>query len=232
MFKDTEKKSLLTKIMVIMLLFILSCLTIMLHQSKPTKIVKIGIIDSRIDDKYFSEYDVVGLENTVTDPVIANHGTTILSIIKQKNDAQIYYASTLDSSLKANLDDVVKAIYWCTQNDVDIINMSFATTEDNPLLREAIRYAIENHIIIVASCINYYDGYSYPGMCNGVISVSDGYCNKSTILVKRQTYTVKLLNGNVIQSSGTSYAAAYVTNQISLELAGKSSESIIKHLKN
>ena len=232
MFKDTEKKVLLTKVMLIMVLFVIACLVIMLHQSTPTKIVKIGIIDSRIDDKYFSKYDVVSLENTVTDPVIVNHGITILSIIKEKNDAKIYYASTLDSSLKANINDVVKAIYWCTQNDVDIINMSFATTEDNPLLREAIRYALEKHIIIVASGINYYDGYSYPGMYNGVISVSDGDCNKSTILVKRQIYTVKLLNGNVIQSSGTSCAAAYVTNQISMELAGKSSESIIKHLKN
>lgn len=232
MFKDSEKKTLLIRIMVIMVLFVITCLTIMLHQNTPSKIVKVGIVDSRIEDKYLSKYDVISVRNTVTDPTIINHGTTILSIIKQMNEAQIFYASTLDSSLKANIDDVVKAIYWCVQNDVDIINMSFATTEDNPLLRKAIQSAIEKHIIIVASCINYYDGYSYPAMYNGVISVSDGDFNKSTILVKRQTYAVKLLNGNVIKSSGTSCAAAYVTNQISKELAGKTSEHIMKRLKS
>ncbi|MDD2376329.1 MAG: S8 family serine peptidase [Clostridia bacterium] len=226
MYKDNQKKSLLTKVILIMILFVISCLVIMFQQYKQKEVVKIGIIDSVLEDKYLSEYNVIYAKKVSTDTQINDHGSSVLSIIKQENDAQIYYASILDSKLEANINDVANAIYWCIKNNVDIINMSFATTEDNPLLKEAIQYALSKNIIIVASCINYYDGYSYPAMYNGVVSVSNGDFSKSTLVVKKQIYKVKLLNGNVIKNASTSCATAYVTNQISLELAGKRKECV------
>ena len=232
MYKDNRKKIVLTRVMLIMVLFVIACLVIMLQQDKQNEVVKIGVIDSPLEDRYVSKYDIVYIKKVTTDPLTTNHGSVVLSIIKQNSDAKVYYASMLDNSLKASIDDVANAIYWCVEKKVNIINMSFATTEDNPSLREAIQYALSKNIIIVASCINYYDGYSYPAMYNGVISVSDGGFDKSTIVVNKQAYTVKLLDGNITKTSSTSCATAYVTNQISMELAGERKEYITKLIQN
>lgn len=178
----------------------------LLLQSK-SNVVKIGVIDSLLEDKYFDKYDVVKSVNLVQDAKVIDHGLTVLSIIKKENDAKIYYASTLDSKLIGNIPDVAKAIYWCVQNDVDIINMSFATTEDNKLLKDAVKYAQDKGIIIVASCMNYYEDYSYPAMYPGVMSVSDGSFNKAKFVLKKQI--------------GTSSGTAYLTNEISKKLKEK-----------
>lgn len=209
---NAKRKKQKIDILIFSLFVILSFLcmynvSLMLQSKAQSKVVKIGVIDSLLEDKYLDKYDVVKNINLVKDTKVIDHGNTVLSIIKKDNDAKIYYASTLDSKLIGNISDVTKAIYWCVQNDVDIINMSFATTEDNKLLKEAIEYAQYNGVIIVASCMNYYNDYSYPAMYPGVMSVSDGSFNKARYILKKEI--------------GTSSGSAYLTNEISKELKEK-----------
>jgi len=230
MEKDS-RKSKLTVVLGIILMITICFLVIAVNKNKSDQLIKIGVIDSMLDDNYLSKYDVIENTKITKDTVINNHGVTVLSIIKIKSDAKIYYASTLDSTLKASIDDIAKAIYWCVEKDVDIINMSFATTENNPILKKAIDYAISKDVVIVASCINFKDVKSYPAMYNGVVSVSDLDTSNASVIVKGQTYTIKLLDGTVIEASGTSCAAAYITNQISEELTGKLNYNIVKKQK-
>ncbi|MDD2375975.1 MAG: hypothetical protein PHD15_01795 [Clostridia bacterium] len=53
---------------------------------------------------------------------------------------------------------------WCIENKVDIINMRFATKHNNNLLEDAISYAISKDVLIISSCLNYSEDYSYPVM--------------------------------------------------------------------
>lgn len=223
------------KLMIILLAIALCSIllfTIIPKHTLSNKVIKIGVIDSLIPETYSLKYDVVKNYKIVQDIKLSNHGETILSIIKKDSNAKIYYVSTLDSSLKASIDDVIKAINICIANHVDIINMSFATTEDNPRLKKAIQNALQNNIIIVASCINNYNGYSYPANYAGVISVSDGKSGKDNIVtVNKQEFSIELLDGDVVNISGTSYATAYVTNVIDKELTGRSRSYITKQIK-
>jgi len=228
--EKNNRKFVLTIILMVIFL-ITTCFAAVTIYNKYNKTVKIGVIDSLLDDKYLSKYDVVTNKKIVKDTAINNHGIAILSIIKQNSNAKIYYASTLDSTLKSSIDNIVKAIYWCVENDVDIINMSFATTEDNASMKKAINYAISKDVIIVASCINFKDVKAYPAMYNGVVSVSNTDSSKASIIVKEQEYSIKLLDGKIIKGSGTSCSTAAVTNQIAKELSGEINLDIVKKVK-
>lgn len=210
--RTAKRKQRRIDIVIFTLVFILTILCIYnlflyIHKNADKNAVKIGVIDSLLEEKYLDKYDVVKTISFVKDTKVTNHGSTVLSIIKEDNNAKVYYAATLDSKLIGNISDVTKAIYWCVQNNVDIINMSFATTEDNKLLKEAVQYAQDKGIIIVASCMNYYNDYSYPAMYPGVMSVSDGSFNKAKFTLKKQI--------------GTSSGSAYLTNEISKKLKEK-----------
>jgi len=198
-------------ILILAAILIILCiynLALVIKNNANIKAFKIGVIDSLVDEKSLKKYDVIGAINFVDDTKVIDHGETVLSIIKSNNNAKIYYASTLDSNLMGDIDDVVKAIYWCVDKDVDMINMSFATTEDSKELREAIQYAQDKDIIIVASCMNYYNGYSYPAMYPNVMSVSDGSFNKAKFTLKKEI--------------GTSCGSAYLTNELSRQLINES----------
>jgi hypothetical protein len=229
--KKDNRKSILTVILAVVLLITICFLVVAVNKNRSDKLIKIGVIDSLLDDSYLSKYNVVENTKIVKDTAINDHGVTVLSIIKLENNAKIYYASTLDSKLKANIDDIVKAIYWCVEKDVDVINMSFSTTEDNAKLKKAVEFAISKDVVIVASCINFENVKSYPAMYNGVISVSDVDNSKATVVVKGETYTITLKDGKVIKAAGTSCAAAFITNQVSKELTGKTNYNIIKKTK-
>lgn len=232
MSKNNRKESVITIIIICLLSIAICYVGIISKEIKPGKIVKVGVIDSLVDETYISKYDVVSNKKFVTDPLLTNHGSTILTIIKQKSKAQIYYASTLDSNLVSSIDNIANAIYWCADNNVDIINMSFATKQDNPTLKKAIDYALQKNIIIVASCINNYDGYAYPASYKGVVSVSNEESSKAKVVISKQEIPVKLLDGSTIKTAGASCATAYVTNQISNELSGKAKPYIINKIKN
>jgi hypothetical protein len=206
--KITASDIIILILLVVLIILTVYNLTLVLKNNKTTKAFKIGVIDSLVDNRDLKKYDVVETINFVEDTKVIDHGTTVLSIIKEKNDAQIYYASVLDSNLMGDIDNVVSAIYWCVDKKVNIINMSFATTQDDPKLRKAVRYAQDNDIIVVASCMNYYNGYSYPAMYPGVMSVTDGSFDKAKFKLNKQV--------------GTSYGSAYLTNELARQLMNKS----------
>lgn len=206
--KITASDIIILILLVVLIILTVYNLTLVLKNNKTTKVFKIGVIDSLVDNRDLKKYDVVETINFVEDTKVIDHGTTVLSIIKEKNDAQIYYASVLDSNLMGDIDNVVSAIYWCVDKKVNIINMSFATTQDDPKLRKAVRYAQDNDIIVVASCMNYYNGYSYPAMYPGVMSVTDGSFDKAKFKLNKQV--------------GTSCGSAYLTNELARQLMNKS----------
>ncbi len=70
-------------------------------------------------------------------------------------------------------DDIAQAIVYAALNGVDVLNLSFGDVFASPLMHEAIRYAVERGVVIVASAGNEGgDGPHYPSDYPEVISVA------------------------------------------------------------
>ncbi len=123
--------------------------------------VKVAVMDSGIE--LLSCIPVYGSVNLVKEeqdlPYYMNdmvgHGTAVADIINQiAPEAQLYSVRVLDEENRGRLSDVVEGIYWCIDNGMDIINMSFGTWKESEILRKAIQEASAQGIMIVASAGN------------------------------------------------------------------------------
>lgn len=153
--------------------------------------IKIAIIDSGIDVcdgiSVKERYNLVPSEGNVN-PVfddITGHGTAIASIICGTKDADrksyginnnvdIYSIKIMDGDNTAPLDRVVEAIYKAIECNVDIINMSFGTTQNSKILQEAVEAAYSQGILMIAAAGNrgeVDDIVEYPAAYDEVIAV-------------------------------------------------------------
>lgn len=92
------------------------------------------------------------------------HGTGIASVIAGKGkhkgvvgvnpNAKIYSARVLDEDNSASISRIIAAIYWCIDEDVDIINMSFGTNQDSSALHQAVTDAKNAGILMIGAAGN------------------------------------------------------------------------------
>lgn len=199
-----------------------------------TSKVKVGIIDSCISTEMQSELnitemnDIIGVKtgNNIT------HGSIITQIILQTNpNCEIFYCSIYGEKCVGKIDDVITAINWCIDNNVEVITMSFATLNDDPGIKECIQKALDKGIIITASCMNFSDKTCYPAMYDGVISVSEGFNPQATVVLRGKQVKVKIGNTK-LEKREVSFLTAYVCGIITKQLAnGEQKEEIIENLK-
>ena len=64
--------------------------------------------------------------------------------------------------------DIANAIYYAVDFGVDVINMSLGTSGDDPMVREAVDYAVNHNVVVVAAAGNC--GNSRYGVCEGQVS--------------------------------------------------------------
>lgn len=199
---------------------------------KNEKTVKIGVIDSCISYEIQNKFhiaeinDIIGIntDNNLT------HGSMVLSIILENvSNCEIFYCSVLDEKCTGEINYISEAIDWCVDNEVDIITMSFATLADNKEIRKSIERAINNNIIITASCINLSDRICYPAMYDGVISVSEGFNNQAKVILKGKKIKFDI-DGEEFEKGQVSFLTAYVCGRIANQLSvGKTVEEILKN---
>lgn len=152
------------------------------------KNVKIAVMDSGFDFRHpdFGQNVKEGF-NAIEPKLLPNddygHGTLVTGVIAAKNnsigvigvspDAEIYPVKVLDQYGEGDIVDIVRGIDWCIENKIQIINMSFALKDNDPLLKSSIEKALKSGIIIVASASNSFGGkVGYPASYDGVISVT------------------------------------------------------------
>lgn len=142
--------------------------------------VKIAVLDSGADfaacDANITKAvnlveDEQDYENMLND--MSGHGSAVASIISSIDpNAEIYSVRVLDKDNRGTLSRIVSGIYWCIDNDVDIINMSFGSDNDSEILEKAIEDAKEHGILMVSAAGNDPEkGVQYPARLNDVISV-------------------------------------------------------------
>lgn len=186
--------------------------------------VKIGVIDSGINENivpgvfhvYKSDFD------DFTDHL--GHGTSCAQIILELcPDIEIYNLKVFDKKLLANSNNVINAINWCVENEIQIINLSLSIADLNYYYEfdEICEYAFRKNIFIIASADNI-GRPCLPAYLNNVFGVGIAklyergdffYISDNNI----QLYT----NGNTIaskiapqQNEGTSSATARMTGII------------------
>jgi hypothetical protein len=218
--------------------------------------MKIGIIDSGIekthrrlknsiitDEVYFDLGDN-SIKYDVTD--YCGHGTSIASIIAQTiSTAELCIVKIFNNSLITEEKQLIKAINWCIDNSVDVINMSLGIQNENPSreLHDMCLKAYEKNIIIVASAHYILSKPSYPAFYPYVFGVTEGRVSNSSefgfipdypieFVAKGDIHRIAHLNDSFKFSSGTSYACAYFTGIVANHIQQYPEISSIDEIRN
>lgn len=199
--------------------------------------IKIALIDSGVN--YSEHINIVERKNFIEDDEnvsylyedISGHGTSIAGIIGyQENDmndiiginpnVEIYSARVLNKNLTAPISRVVDAIYWAINKGVNIISISFGTTENSDALKAAIQDAYNAGILIIAAAGN--NGViEYPAAYNQVMAVGSVDSNGDVSKFSPSSHRIEIVapGNNIVSSaafggemkrSGTSMSVPHV----------------------
>jgi len=220
--------------------------------------VKVAIMDSGIDFHHPDLGSSIKQGYNVIDPsTLPNddygHGTVVAGIIAAKNntigvigvapDAEIYPVKVLDKYGEGDISDIARGIDWCLDNEIQIINMSFAIEDDKPLLKSSIKKATDAGIIVVASASNSFGGnVGFPASYEKVISVTSvdekmrlgknpprgkiDFCAPGVNILSTA------MDGSYEQLSGNSLATPYITGCIALLLQNPTKYGLLVDKKN
>ena len=102
------------------------------------------------------------------------HGTMVAGLIRLvAPGAKIMPLRAFDAYGAGNSVDIVRAIYYATDHGADVINMSFSMEKQSPAVNEALRYARDHGVVVVAAAGNRSTNEStYPASDHGVVGVA------------------------------------------------------------
>jgi hypothetical protein len=160
-----------------------------------------------------------------------SHGTLCAGIlVAVAPGAMIMPIRAFDDNGNADVYTLAKAIRWAADNNADVINMSFGTLNDTKVLSEAVTYARNRGVLLVASAGN--DNTStpqYPAAYAGVITVAStnladqkaSFSNYGSN-VDVDSPGVDIISaypgGGYAMVSGTSFSAPEVAGEVALIL--------------
>jgi subtilisin family serine protease len=83
------------------------------------------------------------------------HGTMVLGVIHLvAPTAKLLPAKAFGPDGNGSISNIIAAVYYSVQNHANVINMSFDMTSSSPEFNAALKYADNNHVILVASAGN------------------------------------------------------------------------------
>jgi subtilisin family serine protease len=159
--------------------------------------VTIAVLDTGIDSnhvdlsgKLLDPHDFLENDNVPQDP--NGHGTLVAGIAAAKTNnglgvagvswgAQIMPLRILDAAGNGSNENVAQAILWATNHGARVINMSFGGPDFSQDVQDAVNYALEQGVVLVAATGN--QGVAtvlYPAAYPGVIGV--GATDSSNLL--------------------------------------------------
>jgi subtilisin family serine protease len=168
-------------------------------------------------------------------PSAFGHGTMTAGLVHLiAPGARIMPLKAFAGDGSSDLFNIVRAIYYAADNGANIISMSFELTQSSPSLQNAIQYAINKNVIIVAASGN--DGQQmlvYPAGYNTVIGVgsTDNQDAKSTftnfgtngvfIAAPGEGVISTYPGGNYAAAWGTSFSTPLIAGEAALILQAK-----------
>jgi hypothetical protein len=93
------------------------------------------------------------------------HGTAVAGAIREKApEAELYAVKVFDRRLAANIEIILRALAWCREHGMDLVNLSLGT--GNPSHRDGFLRVLGDDLVVV-SAANF-----LPGSLPGVIGVA------------------------------------------------------------
>jgi subtilisin family serine protease len=157
--------------------------------------VKVAIIDSGVNPAHPHVGGVSGgtrisSNDTTSSPDYLDfigHGTAVTAAIREKApEAQLYAVKVFDRTLTTNIEVILKAIDWCIDNEMDLVNLSLGTAnnEHRDLMERAATRAVAKGTTLVAAR-EMSGALSLPGCLPSVIGVGvDWECSRDDYQVK------------------------------------------------
>jgi Subtilase family len=158
------------------------------------------------------------------------HGTMVAGVIHLvAPTAKILPLKAFHADGTGNLSDILRAIYFATQNDANVINMSFDLSTSSQELTKAINYAESQNIICTASSGN--DGKEevvYPAGLQNVMGAAstDNSDHRSSfsnygdrvvwVAAPGEAIVTTYPFGNYAAGWGTSFSSPFVAGTASL----------------
>lgn len=200
--------------------------------------VRVAVLDTGIDAHAalagvtMARIDLVGDTGTAGD--WAGHGTGVATLLAgNSKDVQgvapgvdILAYRVLDASGTGDTFTVARGIVAAVDAGAQIINLSLGTPEDSYVLQQAVQYAADHGVILVAACGN--DGeapVTYPARYDGVVAVTAIDATGSHVAFASSGAEVDIAapgsgvnagwtGGTTVALSGTSAAAPFVTGAL------------------
>lgn len=181
----------------------------------------------------------------------AAHGTSVASIISGSEgiapNSDLLVVRVLDDEGLGNSFHVAEGIVQATDLGAQIINMSLAVYQDSAVLRQAISYANDKGVLMVAAAGN--DGYTtmpYPAAYETVIAVTAVDANGKQALFPNQSTSIDIAapgvsiltakeNFGTTLFTGTSAAAPFVSGTLASMLSAEHSlapKQVVDLVKN
>ncbi len=224
-------------------------------QNNAGKGVRIGLIDTPIDAKHEALKNASIKVFNLVQTRGKRHGTAIAGILVGQGRIQgVAPAANLISigafnephqskSLGLSTSFVLgKAFNRALKEKVDVINLSFGSTELDPLMNMLAKETLSRHIILLASVgnDNHKTSVRYPAAIPGVYAIT-AIDAQSKIYKRANTGNpvdyalpgVGILttkpNGKYTSVTGTSFANAYATGIFALQLSQKRALKMLNH---
>jgi len=142
--------------------------------------IRIGIVDSGVHGEHPHVGGIAGGVTVGADGCVPGyvdclgHGTAIAALIHAlAPEAELYAVRVFDDRLATSIGRVMRAIDWCLENQIQIVNLSLGTM--NPAHRAAFAAAVERVHDAGAALVSAYemDGQPMlPGSMAGAIGVT------------------------------------------------------------
>lgn len=156
-----------------------------------------------------------------------NNGTGIAGVAA---NTKIMPLRVLNSQGIGTYSNVAAAIVYAVDHQAQIINLSLGGSNSSALLKEAIDYAIERNVLVIAAAGNTGSTVLYPAAYDSVIAVAsvDPDLHMSSFssrgpeidtLAPGRNILVLSNNGDYTYASGSSFAAPHVTGVAAIEFA-------------
>lgn len=193
------------------------------HQDLADKLVEgYNAIDGTddVDDEHGHGTHVAGIASAVTNNLAGIAG------VSWQN--KLMPVKVLNHEGEGGLYELINGIYWATDHGADVINLSLGDDEPSELLYEAIRYAYEHNVILVAASGNdNVDIPMYPAAYPEVLAVSSVNQNKERSSFSNYGHYIDVAapgehipgtftDNQYVIMSGTSMAAPHVTGLAAL----------------
>ncbi len=125
------------------------------------------MVDSGVHPEHPHVGGIAGGIGIVTDDYLdrLGHGTAIAAAIREKvPGAELYAVKVFDRKLSAKIDAIVRALDWCVEHNMDVINLSLGTS--NPAHRPRFEPALASNSVIVSAA------HLLPGNLDEAIGVA------------------------------------------------------------